>query len=578
MKTRLLTSGTGEMLPLHKEKAKGKAKEKRILKSLLRFYAVSLTMLSILLIAGCREKTPEITLIDPSIGRMGDVITIRGSGFGDEKNESFITIAGTSPTSSSYLSWSDNEIAVRAPEFGEAGLVYVHRGQKRSNPAMFANILTLPEAVSGAQIDNGPIINSIEPSSAPIGSLITIQGRNFGASRETGGVFFSWNAESQVQGTINPPDFVEVFQEESGYESWSEREIRVRIPDGAISGNLEVRTARGKSRPVYFDVTGKPGTKIYKDKKTYTLTYSTEIQIENASVPNAFYIWMPRPALSASQRNVTLVSRSSAPFVDNYRGASLFQYHDTPSGTNLAVTFSYETDVYAIETSIRNTAVVRLNRPLPMATAGILPSALIPSEDQAVRTQVRTIIGNERLPYPRAQRIYNWLISNVKVQAAPLTNNALEAGALQALNEKIADSFSVSLLFCALARATEIPAQPVAGVIVDRWGNTTKHYWAEFWLDGFGWVPLDPALGAGASPADFNLRDDHASYYFGNLDNQRIAFSRGEHFLSQMTPRGRITYRDREYSLQNIWEEAAEGIGSYSSFWSDVTITGTRVQ
>jgi hypothetical protein len=224
-----------------------------------------LLILTVFFIGGCREKIPEISSIVPSIGRMGDVLTIRGSGFGDERNESFITIAGTSPTSSSYLSWSDNEIAVRAPEFGEAGLVYVHRGQKKSNPAMFANILTLPEAVSGAQIDNSPVINSIEPSSAAIGSLITIQGSNFGASRETGGVFFSWNAEA-AQGITNPPDFVEVFQEESGYESWSEREIRVRIPDSAISGNLEVRTARGKSRPVYFEVTGKPGTKTYKDK------------------------------------------------------------------------------------------------------------------------------------------------------------------------------------------------------------------------------------------------------------------------------------------------------------------------
>ena len=573
MKPRPQMSGTGEMSPLHKRKAK----KKPILKSLLHLYSVSLGMLLILIITSCREKIPEILSIDPSIGRMGDVLTIRGSGFGDEKDSSFITIAGTSPTSSSYLSWSDNEIAVRAPEFGEAGLVYVHRGGKKSNPAMFANILTLPEAVSGAKIDNGPIITSIEPSSAPIGSLVTIQGSNFGVSRETGGVFFSWNAEA-VQGIINPPDFVEVFQEESGYESWSEREIRVRIPDGAVSGNLEVRTARGKSRPVYFEVTGKPGTKIYKDKRTYTLSYSAEIQVESASVPNALYIWMPRPALSASQRNVTPVFRSSAPFVENYRGASLFQYHDTPSGTKLVVTLSYETDVYAIETSIKSTAAVRLNRPLPMSAAGILPSALIPSEDQAVKTQVRTIIGNERLPFPRAQRIYNWLVSTIKVQAAPLTNNALEAGALQALEGKTADSFSVSLLFCALARATEIPAQLVAGVIVDRYGNTTKHYWAEFWLDGFGWVPLDPALGAGASPAEFNLRDDHASYYFGNLDNQRIAFSRGEHFLSQMTPRGRIASRDREYSLQNIWEEAAEGIGIYSSFWSDVTITGMRVQ
>jgi transglutaminase-like putative cysteine protease len=539
--------------------------------------------------SGCIEKTPVITFIDPSIGRMGDALTIVGSGFGDERNDSFITIAGTSPTTSSYLSWSDKEITVRLPEFGEAGLVYVHRGQKKSNAALFANLLTLPEAVSDSKIGIGPEISSIEPSSAPIGSLITIQGNNFGASRESGGVFFAWSEETMAGAqAITPPDFVEVFQSELGYESWSEREIRVRIPDGAISGNLEVRTARGNSRPVYFEITGKPGTKIFKDKKTYTVSYYAEIKVEKAEIPNALYIWMPRPELSASQRNVTLLSRSSAPFVDNYRGTSLFQFHDNPSGTNLEVTLSYETDVYTVETNIRNTAIVRLNKPSPMGSAVSLPSANIPSEDQAVRTQVRTIIGNERLPYPKAQRIYNWLVSNVKIQAEPVLaetvsdnvteSGDLQTGALQALETKTADSFSASLLFCALARAAEIPAQPVAGVIIDRWGNAAKHYWAEFWLDGFGWVPLDPALGAGASPPEFNLREDHASYYFGNLDNQRIAFSRGEHFLPQMTPRGKLAFRDREYSLQNIWEEAVEGIESYSSLWSDVTITGMRVQ
>ena len=88
-------------------------------------------------IQACKEARPEIETIYPRIGMMGDVLSIRGRGFGDERNESFITIAGTSPTSSSYLSWSDKEISVRVPEFGEAGLVYVHRGKKRSNPALF---------------------------------------------------------------------------------------------------------------------------------------------------------------------------------------------------------------------------------------------------------------------------------------------------------------------------------------------------------------------------------------------------------------------------------------------------------
>jgi hypothetical protein len=128
-------------------------------KPLFRFFRFCVIFFTAFIASGCVDKTPEISSIDPSIGRMGDVLTIRGSGFGDERNESFITIAGTSPTSSSYLSWSDEEIAVRLPEFGDAGLVYVHRGQNKSNPALFANLLALPEAASGAEIDSSPVMN-----------------------------------------------------------------------------------------------------------------------------------------------------------------------------------------------------------------------------------------------------------------------------------------------------------------------------------------------------------------------------------------------------------------------------------
>jgi transglutaminase-like putative cysteine protease len=118
----------------------------------------------------------------------------------------------------------------------------------------------------------------------------------------------------------------------------------------------------------------------------------------------------------------------------------------------------------------------------------------------------------------------------------------------------------------------------VAGVLVNRSRQTIRHYWAEFWIDGFGWVPLDPALGAGAAPALFNLRPDAGAYYFGSLDNQRITFSRGQTILSQMDPRGRAAVHPRNYALQTLWEEAAGGLESYSSLWGDVTITGMYVQ
>jgi len=527
------------------------------------------------LFSACGEKAPEIISIDPRIGRMGDVLTITGSGFGEERDESYITIAGTPPTSSSYLSWRDNEITVRIPEFGEAGLVYVYRGGKKSNPALFANILSLPEPVRGTEADYNPRINSVTPAAGPIGTLITISGSNFGSSREASGVFFAWNAEApqSAPAESQAPDYVEVSEAEYGYEHWSEREIRVRVPDGAISGNLEVRTPRGISRPVFFEISGRPGTKTFRDKRSYMLSYTADIRVDQAASPNTLYLWMPQPAVSASQRNVSLLSRNTEPFVENYRGVSLFQLIDATPGTRWGVDLSYLVEVYAVETVIRNTNTVRLNEPAPASMVYLIPSALIPSDDPGIKAQADVIIARERLPYVKAQRIYQWLTSSVEIQA-----EALPGGVLEALEEKEADSYRASLLFCALARAADVPAVPVSGVLVNRQMNTIKHCWAEFWLDGFGWIPLDPALGAGAAPADFFLRDDHEEFYFGSLDNQRIAFSRGEIFLQPMIPRGRTIQRNREYSLQNIWEEAVGGIESYSSLWSDVTITGMYVQ
>jgi hypothetical protein len=89
---------------------------------------------------------------------------------------------------------------------------------------------------------------------------------------------------------------------------------------------------------------------------------------------------------------------------------------------------------------------------------------------------------------------------------------------------------------------------------------------------------VDPSLGKGAAPPSFVLRADRANYYFGSLDNQRVSFSRDFTALSQMAPRSRVSTREKDYALQSLWEEAAGGLESYSSFWSDVTVTGVYYQ
>jgi hypothetical protein len=525
-----------------------------------------------LFLGGCSEEPPVINSIEPRIGLMGDIVNIYGKNFGAGQGESYVTIAGTSPTNSSYILWQDDHISVRVPEFGDAGLVYVHKRNQKSNPALFSNRAVMPELVQGSGTEIKPLIQSVEPASASIGSLITIFGSNFGSSRENVG--FAWEAESSPSAPagLQPSGNIVVPDSALGYEFWSEREIRVRVPDGAVSGNLEVRTPRGNSRPEFFEITGRPGTKTFKDKRNYTFSYAVDIKVEDAIPPNSLYLWFPLPAQSASQRNVRVLSRSAEPFMESYRGTSLYHFIDLHSGNSESVTLSFVTDVYAVETSVK-AQEIKTSGDSPMRTIYTVPSALVPSDSSLISVKAAAITGKEKNLYAKARLIYDWLIAQGGIQA-----EALSGGALEALEEKKADSYRASLLYCALARAVGVPAIPVSGVLVNRVLKTSRHYWVEFWIDGFGWIPLDPALGAGAAPENFNLRPDHRAYYFGSLDNQRIAFSRGEVQLSRMDPRGRTAVRTREYSLQNLWEEAIGGLESYSSLWSDVRITGVYVQ
>ncbi|MDR0555000.1 MAG: IPT/TIG domain-containing protein [Treponema sp.] len=546
----------------------------------------SLFFLFILLLAGflagsCDSREPRIGSLYPQAGHLGDVLTIFGENFGAERNESYVTVGGIIPTSSAYIEWKNDTIVFVTPEFGESGLVYVHRGGKKSNAVLFSNQAVIPKQPSDAEPDIAPRILSIRGSPGAIGSVVTITGKNFGASREGGGVFFSWGAAPSPSAPAENqgPFFVEVSERDFGYELWSEREIRVRVPDGAVSGSLEVRTLKGGGNPEFFEVAAKPGTKAYRDKRNYAISYAVDIKVREASPSNTLYLWVPRPVNSASQRNVELLSRNVEPFVEDYRGTTLFKLTDLSSGGSASIGLSYHVEVYAVETALQSNLIRTAGRSSPLATALCMPSALIPSDDPAVIKQAAAITGREQNLYTKAWKIYQWLITEGGIQAESVSDGASDpAPVLEALEKRRANPYTAALLFCALARASGVPAIPVAGVLIDRLSAAKRHYWAEFWLEGFGWVPLDPALGAGAAPPFFSPEPDAAAYYFGNLDNRRLTFSRGQTLLSPMDPRGRTAVRNGDYALQSLWEEAVGNLESYSSLWSDIIIDGIYAQ
>lgn len=133
----------------------------------------------------------------------------------------------------------------------------------------------------------------------------------------------------------------------------------------------------------------------------------------------------------------------------------------------------------------------------------LAPSASVPT-DGLVRETANRIVAGIEAPAERARAIYEWMVENTWRDASVRgcgTGDVLAMLESGQLGGKCAD---LSSLFVALARASGLPAREVFGLRVadsrdfasiGRSGDVTKaqHCRAEVYLDGQGWLPVDPA-------------------------------------------------------------------------------------
>jgi transglutaminase-like putative cysteine protease len=143
------------------------------------------------------------------------------------------------------------------------------------------------------------------------------------------------------------------------------------------------------------------------------------------------------------------------------------------------------------------------------------PEKYIESSDPAIVNKANEIAGDVTNPYILARRFYDYVIENVTYKEAGKPGS----GAKAMLTYRQGDCGDYSSLFVALARAKGIPARHVVGYWAVS-GIDQVHVWAEFYLEGVGWIPVDATVG------QVRNRD----YYFGNMDNQRVILNKGLNF------------------------------------------------
>lgn len=517
---------------------------------------------------------PSIGAITPTIGEPGAPLRIAGSRFGHERGLSTVEFDGVAPTASSYISWSDELIELRVPLYIEAAVVRVRTEAGLSNPRMFMSLARLPVRPAGDLAGGvGPTIDSLSVDQAAVGAAVAIRGLNFGSNRDGSAVLFTWQSaaasipgqdDGSSRGVISPSEI------DGEYLAWSDKEIRVLVPDGAVTGSVAVRTPRGTSAARYFQVVDAPGSKTYAERRTYALSSFVTISRTQGAVPNSLHLWLPFPESTPSQRDVRVLARSHEPLIPQHRGLSLYKLTDLAKDALVTVSHDHYVQVYAVETDIKADRVrMPSNPPPPLYGLYTVADPLVPSDAEAVRAFATRAAGRERNHYRAARLVYDALLAAVAYSPSARADEPV-----QALAAGAADSWDLSILYAAMLRSLGVPARPVAGVLVDDQRRTWNHAWAEFYLYGLGWVPVDPVLGSGANVGNFRAPFEDRSRYFGNLDARHIAFSRGFVRVSPLSPEGKLMGAARRYSMQSIFEEKTGGLSSYTSFWSEVEVTG----
>lgn len=277
-------------------------------------------------------------------------------------------------------------------------------------------------------------------------------------------------------------------------------------------------------------------TDIYGEPVIYTGSTSLEIPREELPAHGLLKVWMPVPIESGSQTNVTILSVEPARYHTSSTGTDAdigLEYCEIPleevTDPWLNISARYRFTQHEQRFFIDPAQVLPYNTTSPeylMYTTSSKNIALTPD----IMEKSRSIVGDETNPYLQAEMIYWDVVTTHPYSHAPHfwldATNTPES--LYVFETGIGDCASQSLYFSSLCRSLGIPARATGGYQMIE-GTAGTHIWAEFYLEGYGWIPVDVTAAEGgdasynATPEDLHR---YKAYYFGSLDPYRFTIQK----------------------------------------------------
>lgn len=259
-------------------------------------------------------------------------------------------------------------------------------------------------------------------------------------------------------------------------------------------------------------------------KRAFEFTYTAKVE-EIPAGAGKVEVWVPYPQTDEYQKisgirvNTPVAAKV---YQEKSSGNSMLHFvvEKPRQPIELSISFAVEREEYVNKDFPKSGGDPRAKLS-PDVARWLKPEKLVPI-DERIRQLAQEVTANQKTPLDKARAIYDYV---VKTMAYDKSGTGWGNGDIYwACDAKRGNCTDFHALFIGLNRAVGIPARfsigfPLPADNKDQGEVGGYHCWAEFYLPGFGWVPVD------ASEAKKNL--DKKEYFFGALDEHRVQLTTG---------------------------------------------------
>lgn len=247
----------------------------------------------------------------------------------------------------------------------------------------------------------------------------------------------------------------------------------------------------------------------------YNITVNNDLPIPQGTVIKA---WLPYPSdKTARQQNIRITNQNRQYEVTQAAHSSAYgTLRYSPDGNN-SFSIDYQFTTYAehhpLPQNFKHKKANESDAELRPYLAE-RPPHLVFTPD--ITTLADSIIGDEQRPYYQARKLFE-AMRILYPWAGAREYSTISCIPQYVIENRHGDCGQIALLYITLCRYKGIPARWQSGFMLHP-GYENLHDWAEIYIEGMGWIPVDPSFGI------VRLGETEAEryFYFGGMDAFRL--------------------------------------------------------